>query len=294
MHTEAIRLRDEGAEVVVIAPKPSVQGERTFSPGIDVIPIPALGAFGFPGVVAKLRREPWRALGALRFVTAGRAALRQSGPFDRVYAHWAVPCVVPLIDAVDPIEQPAPVEAISHGADVRLLVGLPAPARHELLVRIVRRVETWRFVSSELVGSLLRAIGDRELIREIEARVVVAPSPFLVPDVTDVAASIRRDQGDFVTSVGRLIPTKHVDKAIRAARAEGRRLVVIGDGPDRSRLEKLAHSLGADVTFKGMLPREHALAWLAASNGLWFASTVEGESTVLREARALGRPVRML
>ena len=95
VRAEVRTLRDAGAEVVVFAPRPAenVQGERTFSPGVDVVPMPSFGAFGFPGVFARLRERPWRVLGAAEFVRATRAALRQGGPYDRVIAHWAVPSV---------------------------------------------------------------------------------------------------------------------------------------------------------------------------------------------------------
>ena len=108
------------------------------------------------------------------------------------------------------------------------------------------------------------------------------------------ADALRVHQGDFVVSVGRLIRTKRVDAAIRLAAQERRRLVIVGDGPERLALEKLARDVGADVTFTGLVPRQRALAWIAASTELWFASEAEGSSTVLREARALGRPVREL
>jgi teichuronic acid biosynthesis glycosyltransferase TuaC len=298
VRAEVRALRDAGADVVVFAPRVSdgVQSERTFSPGIDVVPIPALGAFGFPGVIARVRARPWRALGAAQFVRGAQAALRHSGPYDCVIAHWAVPSVYPVLVGIDPIELACEIEVVSHGGDVRLLAAMPSPLRHYVVGRILDRTVRWRFVSEALSAELLSSIHDPVLMRTIRERSVIAPATFEMPDVTKAANELRARHGSFVSSIGRLVATKRVDVAVRAASSEAKRLVIVGDGPERPRLERLARELGVErnVTFTGLVARDEALAWLAASTELWFASTAEGSSTVLREAHALGRPVRRL
>jgi glycosyltransferase involved in cell wall biosynthesis len=89
---------------------------------------------------------------------------------------------------------------------------------------------------------------------------------------------------------------KRVDLAIEAAAAlehAGRRavVVVVGDGPDRARLERCASSSGARIRFVGAVPRTEALAWIAASDALVHASAAEAAPSAIREARALGVPV---
>jgi glycosyltransferase involved in cell wall biosynthesis len=70
--------------------------------------------------------------------------------------------------------------------------------------------------------------------------------------------------------------------------------VVVGDGPERPRLERQARSLGVDALFVGAVAREVALAWIAAADVVLHASSAEGLSTVVREAEALGtRVVRL-
>jgi len=97
-------------------------------------------------------------------------------------------------------------------------------------------------------------------------------------------------------SVGRLVASKRVDKVIdyvsRTATVE--RLVVVGDGPERSRLEGLASRLGVEVEFLGMVSRSRALAWIGAADVLVHASEAEGSSTVVREAEALGTRVEWI
>jgi glycosyltransferase involved in cell wall biosynthesis len=59
---------------------------------------------------------------------------------------------------------------------------------------------------------------------------------------------------DFLLAVGALVPYKRFEDAIGAARQLGRRLVLVGDGPERARLEALAG--GAAVEIRSGLPRE--------------------------------------
>lgn len=56
---------------------------------------------------------------------------------------------------------------------------------------------------------------------------------------------------DFYLVVSALVPYKRVDQAIEACRRTGRKLIVIGAGPDRARLEADA---GPGVTFLGWQP----------------------------------------
>jgi glycosyltransferase involved in cell wall biosynthesis len=305
VRAEARALRDDGAEVVIFTPKTTspIQDQRSFAAnaGLDVVPLPGLDAFGFPGVVAKLRARPWQALGIVRFLDAARAALRHGGPYDRVIAHWAVPSAWPLVTELDRLELAAELEVVSHGGDVRLLVGLPPPMRAHVVGRILERLGprgAWRFVSNALADELARAL-EPALARALAARTQIRPAGYELPDPAALRAhadALRAQHGAFVTTIGRLVPTKRVDAVVRTAWAEKKRLVVVGDGPERPALERLARELGAGdrVRFTGLLPRREALAWLAASTELWFASVAEGSSTVLREASALGTPVRRL
>ncbi len=58
---------------------------------------------------------------------------------------------------------------------------------------------------------------------------------------------------DFYLCVSALVPYKNLDQAVTACSASGRRLVVIGSGPERARLERLA---GPSVEFLGWQPDE--------------------------------------
>ncbi len=64
-------------------------------------------------------------------------------------------------------------------------------------------------------------------------------------------------RGNWVLSVGRLMPSKRHDLIIRAVALAGRELRIAGDGPEHKNLESLAHTLRAGVSFLGGLNQAH-------------------------------------
>ncbi len=271
VRAEVRSLERAGHEVVVLAP-------------------PAGGAFGWPGVATRVRARPWTAVGAAWWTKSARAALAACS-FERIVCHWVVPSVFPIAWTAQ-----APIEGVSHGGDVRLLLALPSRARAALARRVAARVTTWRFVSDALLGELCDALpaAARAAVRRVAK---VAPSPIELPDVAACKARARLLRDDarspLFVAVGRLVRAKRVDRAIDhvASRGAGARLVVVGDGPERARLEAHARARRVDARFVGAVPRDEALAWIAAADALIHASEAEGLSTVIREAALLGVPV---
>ena len=189
----------------------------------------------------------------------------------------------------------APLDVVAHGADVRLLLQAPRDVRERVLSALLAREGRFTFAAASLLDALVRSVRP-PLAARLADRAHVEPPAIDVPVVSDRAAALRASlalgEGErLVVTVCRLIPSKRVDLAIAALGAAlGRaRLVVVGDGPERSALEKQAP--GAVVAFTGALPRREALAWVAAADALLHASAVEAAPTVVREARALGVPV---
>jgi glycosyltransferase involved in cell wall biosynthesis len=276
VRAEAVELERAGHRVAVVAPAPG-------------------GAFGWPGVGARVREKPLRALGAMRWVLEARRRLQRLA-VDHVIAHWAVPAGWPIALAAPETT----LDVVSHGGDVRLLLALPRGLRDRTARALAERATTWRFVSDALRSQLLDVLGDAAR-RRVERIAVVRAASMHLPEAEGVrraAAELRHqvaagDAGETAVVVGRLVPSKRVDRAIEyvARTRPARTLVVVGDGPERPRLERLARSLGVDARFVGLVPREAALAWIAAADVLLHASNAEGLSTVLREAEALGTRV---
>lgn len=94
--------------------------------------------------------------------------------------------------------------------------------------------------------------------------------------------------------VGRLVSHKRVDRIIEAvSRVGGVSLEVVGEGPERTRLEELARGLevARRVTFRGDLPHDDVLRRMAAADVLLVASIYEGLPHVVIESMACGTPV---
>lgn len=94
--------------------------------------------------------------------------------------------------------------------------------------------------------------------------------------------------------VGGLIPCKACDLALRAAapllRSDLAYFTVLGDGPERDRLEQLTRSLEIEkaVSFRGWVSHEEALKRLRSSDVLVFPSVRDFGAGVVFEALATG------
>jgi len=99
-------------------------------------------------------------------------------------------------------------------------------------------------------------------------------------------------RGDWMLSVGRLMPSKRHDLAIRAASLAGRELRIIGDGLERKNLEALAHSLNANVHFLGGLTQTALRDEYRTANLFLHTSETGSLDKVVLEALACGLPVR--
>ncbi|MBI4522547.1 MAG: glycosyltransferase family 4 protein [Deltaproteobacteria bacterium] len=97
-----------------------------------------------------------------------------------------------------------------------------------------------------------------------------------------------------LVTVGRLVSWKGVDGIIRAiAEVEGTGLVIVGDGPERNRLEILANDLKVAnrVYFAGQRNAVGTSALMAACDLFVLNSNYEGFPHVMLEAMSLGLPV---
>lgn len=99
-------------------------------------------------------------------------------------------------------------------------------------------------------------------------------------------------RGDWYLSVGRLMPSKRHDLAIRIALEAGRELRIAGDGSERQILENLANTLGAKVTFLGGLSHFALRDEYRRASLLLHTSETGSMDKVVLEALACGLPVR--
>lgn len=138
---------------------------------------------------------------------------------------------------------------------------------------------------------------------DVEVPVSVLPTPVDLTAYQDLApAPIRAEWGlekaEVLLYVGRLAGEKNLDFLLRAfARiAEERphtRLLIVGDGPAKGKLKKLAKQLDVEreVIFTGAVPHDRVPDYAAAADLFVFASVTETQGLVLTEAMAAGAPV---
>jgi glycosyltransferase involved in cell wall biosynthesis len=134
-----------------------------------------------------------------------------------------------------------------------------------------------------------------------ESKVCVIHDPIDLQNVRLQAASapgsdcVTSQNRRTVLAVSRLTAEKDVATLMHAfalVRAKvPSQLLVVGDGPERSRLESLAHTLGLtdDVCFLGFDPNPYR--YMARADVFVLSSRLEGFGIVLLEAMALGIPI---
>lgn len=125
--------------------------------------------------------------------------------------------------------------------------------------------------------------------------VIPNPCPALTPPSPRDDQPLQRD-ATVLLSVGRLAPEKGIDRLIRAFRAYLRinpkaRLVILGDGPERKKLESLVEDLGLRkaVNLAGFV--RDVVPWYRRAGLFVLPSHYEGQPNALMEAIAHGCPV---
>lgn len=170
--------------------------------------------------------------------------------------------------------------------------------RDRIMPRLVRRFYPW----ADYV------VGVSEGVAEDLARFVTLPSdklrvisnPIVASDIGDLAGApldhVWFDGGEPVfVAAGRLRPQKDFPTLLRAfahvRSTRPARLVILGEGPERVRLEALVEELEltTDVSLPGATPNPYA--YMARSTAFILSSRWEGLPTVLIEAMSCGAPV---
>ncbi len=93
--------------------------------------------------------------------------------------------------------------------------------------------------------------------------------------------------GDYFLIVVRLLPYKKIDLAIEAFNELGWPLKIIGDGPDKNRLKKMA---SANIEFVGLVAEKKLPGYFARCRAFIFPQEEDFGITAV-EAMAAGRPV---
>ena len=145
-------------------------------------------------------------------------------------------------------------------------------------------VRNWDYSAAQRVDHFLansRYVAGR--IRKYYRR----ESTVIHPPITTEHSFIASKPEDYYLAVGRLVPYKRTDILIDACNLLGRKLLVVGDGPEMGRLQKRA---GKNVRFLGEVSEVELRNIYAHCRALLFAAD-EDFGMVALEAQSYGRPV---
>lgn len=124
-----------------------------------------------------------------------------------------------------------------------------------------------------------------------EAKIQVIYNSVLLEEGGTLPATLNSSARPRVVTVGRLVPWKNIGGVIDAvAQLKDATLVVVGDGPERARLEAYAKNVLPHTLFTGQLSHADTLAVIADAEVFVLNSSYEGLSHLLIEAMSLGTP----
>lgn len=175
--------------------------------------------------------------------------------------------------------------------------------RQKALLLLQRPFENWVFNRARaiLATSPEYAKGSAYL-RKYASKTAVVPfgidlEPYQNPSpaARQAAVELRRGNDPLWLAVGRLVYYKGLDVAIRALAKVPGRLMIVGDGPLKDPLQRLAREAGVSdrIVWRGRLEREELVGAYHAATALWFPSNARSEAfgLVQVEAMASGCPV---
>lgn len=196
--------------------------------------------------------------------------------FDLIHAHYAVP--QGFLGLLLKYTRRRPLVITVHGSDMTMLS--KNPVLKPILGFVLKNADHIIAVSTFLKGEV-------ERLGVPEGKVEVIYGGVTTPEREEAFDPV----GRVILFVGSLVPQKGVDvliESFKEIKIKDTSLVIVGDGPERKRLEALAVGI-KDIQFLGR--QEDLKGVLAKSDVLVLPSRGEGFGLVLLEAMALGTPV---
>lgn len=241
-------------------------------------------------VVHRPRYRVWPVIGAAG--TARRMAdallpvlreIRTDFPFDVIDAEFFWPDGPAAMRLARALDVPFSIKA--RGSDVHIWGARPGIA--EQIVAAGRAAGGLLAVSAALKADMAALGLPGETIRVHHTGIDL---DLFRPAGRAAAKAALGVEGPLLVAAGALLERKGQDLAIAALKLlPGATLILVGDGPDRARLEGLAG--GANVHFLGNRPHAELPALLAAADVMVLPTVSEGLANVWVEALACGTPV---
>jgi glycosyltransferase involved in cell wall biosynthesis len=158
---------------------------------------------------------------------------------------------------------------------------LPARIGARTLRPALRRWDLATARRPDMVVAISEAVAER--IQRTWGRT----SEVIYPPVDVAGIRPSGDDDGFLLVAARLLAYRRIDLAVEAATRSGRDLVVVGDGPERPRLEALA---GPTVRFLGRVDRERLVDLFRRCHA-YLVPGIEDFGIAPVEAMAAGKPV---
>lgn len=149
---------------------------------------------------------------------------------------------------------------------------------------VLANIRQWDMVSATRVD---RLVANSRLVRWRIQHYWHRDAEVIPPPVDTEFFSPGGEKNGRLLTVGALVPYKRVEVAIKVARALGKQIDIIGTGPMKRRLERMA---GPDVRFLGRVTREELRNAYRSAAAL-LVPNVEDFGMVTVEALACGTPV---
>ena len=150
---------------------------------------------------------------------------------------------------------------------------------------LLHRLRLWDVISANRVDFF---IANSDFIRRRIHRCYRRPATVIHPPVRVSAFNPHRPREAFYLTASRLVPYKRIDLIVEAfSKTPHRRLIVIGDGPQRAQIQRLA---GPNITLLGHQPDAILKDHLERTKAFVFAAE-EDFGLLPVEAQAAGAPV---
>lgn len=159
------------------------------------------------------------------------------------------------------------------------------------------RLGPYRFVERLITRRAARVIAITEALRRFTVERVGLPAEKVAtvhygldePPAAWAPRHVELPPGRIIVAVARLVPQKGLDVAVRAMAGLDASLVVLGEGPERPRLEALAREFGVNLVLPGRVGDVASV--LARADALVHPARWEGFGLALLEAMLAGLPV---